>query len=167
MSSQRLLPSLGTAIAVAILFTVLVSACVPRPPGRSTAPPATPLRATSAPPPTPSPATPSPSLTFSRPTLTPQPSFTTYRVRTGDTITKIARDHGTTERSIGYWNREKYPSLDPESSKYNPNNIRVGWRLLIIPNVEVDPDEITPPPTTPPSGIPPSDSPGASEETTD
>ena len=64
-----------------------------------------------------------------------------------DTITSIARKHDTTERSIGYWNRDEHPTLDPESSRYNPNDIRVGWTLLLIPGVEVDPDEITPPPT--------------------
>jgi len=68
-------------------------------------------------------------------------------VRSGDTITSIARKHDTTERSIGYWNRVEHPTLDPESNRYNPNDIRVGWTLLLIPGVEVDPDEITPPPT--------------------
>src|SRR5262245_30548512 len=167
MSSQRLLPSLGVAVSTAVVFAVLVSACVPHPPGRPTPQPPATAPPTSAPPATVSAASPSPSQTFSRPTLTPQPSFLTYRVRTGDTITKIAKDHGTTERSIGYWNREKYPSLDPESSKYNPNNIRVGWRLLIIPNVEVHPDRAPDPPPSPTATTPPSGTPAASEEPTE
>jgi LysM domain len=85
---------------------------------------------------------------------TPPIAASAYRVRSGDTITSIARKHDTTERSIGYWNRVTYPTLDPESDRYNPNDIRVGWTLLLIPGVEVDPDEITPPPTAPsaPSG---------------
>jgi hypothetical protein len=75
-------------------------------------------------------------------------------VRSGDTITSIAKKHDTTVRSIGYWNRARYPSLDPESSRYKPDDIRVGWTLLLIPGAEVDPDDITPPPTVPPT-VPP------------
>jgi LysM domain-containing protein len=141
----------GLAATLAALIVVIVAgACVPQPAGRRTQPPAASAagRATATPP-SPTPATPSPSLTFSRPTATPQPSFFVYRVRSGDTVTSIARKHETTERSIGYWNRDTYPTLDPESSRYNPNDIRVGWRLRLIPGVEVDPDEITPPPTVP------------------
>jgi Tfp pilus assembly protein FimV len=139
---------LGNASAASLLVLLLVVACVPQPAGRRTAPPiaasagvATQLPISASPP------TPSPSLTFSRPTATPRPTFLAYRVRSGDTITSIARKHDTTARSIGYWNRDAHPTLNPESSRYNPNDIRVGWTLLLIPGVEVDPDEITPPPS--------------------
>ena len=146
---------LDNASAASFLVLLLVMACVPQPAGRRTAPPiaasasvATQLAISASPP------SPSPSLTFSRPTATPRPTFLAYRVRSGDTITSIARKHDTTARSIGYWNRDAHPTLDPESSRYNPNDIRVGWTLLLIPGVEVDPDEITPPPSAPstPSG---------------
>jgi hypothetical protein len=141
---------LGSASATSLLLVLLVVACVPQPASRRTLPPLAASPTVPMPPPVTSPpATPSPSLTFSRPTATPRPTFLAYRVRTGDTITSIARKHDTTARSIGYWNRDTYPSLDPESNRYNPNDIRVGWTLLLIPGVEVDPDELTPPPSTP------------------
>ncbi len=146
---------LGVASAASFLVLLLVVACVPQPAGRRTPPPiAASAAVVSQPPVSVSPPTPSPSLTFSRPTATPRPTFLAYRVRSGDTITSIAKKHDTTERSIGYWNRDAHPTLDPEGDRYNPNDIRVGWTLLLIPGVEVDPDEITPPPTAPssPSG---------------
>ena len=152
-------PPLGIASAASFLVLLLVVACVPQPAGRRTAPVAASATAVTQLPVSASPPSPSPSLTFSRPTATPRPTFLAYRVRSGDTITSIARKHDTTARSIGYWNRDAHPTLDPESSRYNPNDIRVGWTLLLIPGVEVDPDEITPPPSAPsappaPSGRP-------------
>jgi LysM domain len=158
MSRGAVLRSLA-ASALAGLLIVIVAACVPQPANRRTQPPlaASPAPATQ-PPASPTPATPSPSLIFTRPTATPQPTFLAYRVRTGDTITSIAREHDTTVRSIGYWNRTTYPSLDPDSSRYNPDTLRVGWTLLLIPGVEVDPDEITQPPTLePPASEEPAD----------
>jgi hypothetical protein len=141
-------PPLGIASAASFLVLLLVMACVPQPAGRRTPPPIAASAAVATQPPvSASPPSPSSSLTFSRPTATPRPTFLAYQVRSGDTITSIARKHDTTERSIGYWNRDEHPTLDPESSRYNPNDIRVGWTLLLIPGVEVDPDEITPPPT--------------------
>jgi len=148
-------PQPGIASAASILALLLVVACVPQPAGRRTPPPiAASAAVVSQPPISASPPGPSPSLTFSRPTATPRPTFLVYRVQSGDTITSIARKQNTTARSIGYWNRDEHPTLDPESNRYNPNDIRVGWTLLLIPGVEVDPDEITPPPTGPsaPSG---------------
>ena len=151
----------GIASAASFLALLLVMACVPQPAGRRTPPPIAASAVVTQPPASASPPSPSPSLTFSRPSATPRPTFLAYRVRSGDTITSIARKHDTTERSIGYWNRDEHPTLDPESSRYNPNDIRVGWTLLLIPGVEVDPDEITPPPTKAPS------SPSGSAETGD
>lgn len=149
---RRAIPrSLWAAGATALLVAILGSACVPQPAGRATPPPGASAGAASVAPVSASPIEPSPSLTFTRPTATPRPTFFAYRVRSGDTVTSIAREYGTTARSIGYWNRDTYPTLDPESSRYNPNDIRVGWTLLLIPGVEVDPDEITPPPIAPPA----------------
>ena len=72
-------------------------------------------------------------------------------VRPGDTLTSIARTHGTTARSIAFWNRSRYPSLDPDSPTYSPNRIEVGWELVLIPDVELDPEELPEPsPSTPP-----------------
>ncbi|MDQ2966469.1 MAG: polysaccharide deacetylase family protein, partial [Chloroflexota bacterium] len=81
---------------------------------------------------------PSPSQTFVRPTPTPAPTPMTYFVKSGDSLISIARAFGTTVRSIGFWNRDRYPSLDPESESYNPNRIGVGWSLTLTPNTLYD-----------------------------
>ena len=140
-------------LGIAWLLVVGALACVPQPAGRGTPlPPGTPpgsSAGTVTPSAQPSPAGPSPSLTFSRPTATPLPTFFAYRVRTGDTLTSIARQFETTPQSLGYWNRDTYPSLDPESAAYDPNTIRVGWTLRVIPGGEVDEQLLTPRPTAP------------------
>jgi nucleoid-associated protein YgaU len=66
------------------------------------------------------------------------PTFMTYVVKAGDSLNTIAHRFGTKARSIAFWNRATYPSLDPESSKYAPNSIRIGWTLVLIPNVIFD-----------------------------
>lgn len=87
----------------------------------------------------PSPATSrAPSPSFVRPTPTPSPTFTSRVVQPGDTLTSIARTYRTSPRSIAWWNRGTYPSLDPESAGYLPNHIEPGWRLVMIPGVIVD-----------------------------
>lgn len=93
----------------------------------------------------PSPSGPSTRPSFVRPTPTPLPTFLVYVVRSGDTLTSIARAHGTTARSIAFWNRGTYPSLDPDSPDYAPNRIEVGWRLLLVPNLELDPEDLPEP----------------------
>jgi hypothetical protein len=72
-------------------------------------------------------------------------------VTRGDTLTSIARKFDTTGRSLAYWNRETYPSLDPESPKYNPNRLDIGWVLRILPGQEHEAplDEGEPPDETP------------------
>jgi peptidoglycan/xylan/chitin deacetylase (PgdA/CDA1 family) len=113
--------------------------------------------------------TPSALPSFVRPTPTPRPSFLAYLVRTGDTLTSIAREHETTARSIAFWNRAAHPSLDPESESYDPDRIDVGWTLMLIPGAEYDPGDIpspspgspTPAPTTPLVTTPPTVSPSA------
>ncbi len=99
---------------------------------------------------------PSPSPSFVLPTPTPEPTFTTYVVRPGDTLFSIARDFSTTARSIAWWNRGTYPSLDPESDGYDPGHIEIGWVFAILPGAVVD--DLKPP--TPSPG-PPTPTPGA------
>jgi nucleoid-associated protein YgaU len=92
------------------------------------------------------------SPSFIRPTPTPLPTFLVYVVRAGDTLSSIALAFGTKAQSVAYWNRAAYPSLDPDSSRYDPNTIQVGWTLRLIPNAEVDPEDL--PPARTPSPTP-------------
>jgi hypothetical protein len=87
--------------------------------------------------PTPAPATPTPSP--GPPTPTPGPTFAVYNVVRGDSLTSIARRFHTSPRSIAYWNRTVYPTLDPESAKYQPDNLQAGWVLHVIPGAEYSP----------------------------
>ena len=79
-----------------------------------------------------------PSPTFRQPTPSPEPSFLIYTVKRGDNLTAIARTYDTTPRSIAYWNRDTYPTLDPDSPNYQPNRIEVGWKLRLMPGVTLD-----------------------------
>jgi Tfp pilus assembly protein FimV len=129
-----------------LLLAVILVACVPAPtnriqPGGSTPSPT--------PTPVPTPAGPTPTLSFVRPTPTPQPTFFSYTVVAGDSLGAIAKRFKTSGRSIAYWNRAAYPSLDPDSGSYRPDYLKVGWVLLLIPNAEVDPEDL---PTLPPGG---------------
>ena len=54
----------------------------------------------------------------------------------------IATAHATTWQSLVYWNREAYPSLDPEHETYDPNHLSIGWTLRLQPGVVVDYDAI-------------------------
>jgi hypothetical protein len=133
-----------------LVIAGLVVACVPNPPGRAN-PSSDGAVETPSPSPIPTPAGPTPSPSYVRPTPTPQPSFFVYTVVSGDSLEKIAKHFGTTAKSIAYWNRTTYPSLDPDSSKYRPNDIKVGWKLQLIPHAEVDPENLpgqTPEPST-------------------
>ena len=104
------------------------------------------------------------SPTAAPPTPTPAPTFRVHKVASGDSLTSIARRYRTTPRSIAFWNRTRYPSLDPTSAKYAPNRIEVGWQLRVLPgqvydeNAEVPgasgeptplPTLVIPPPPTP------------------
>jgi len=106
--------------------------------------------------------TPSGLPSFVRPTPTPAPTFTSYSVRPGDSLGTIAHKFNTTARSIAWWNRGTYPTLDPESAGYAPNNIQLGWVLFLIPGVVVDdnspptPSPGRPTPTPRPATPPPS-----------
>ena len=136
------------APVLALVLVVAVAACVPevgRPGGSAvgSGASASPVPASTGP-------TPSPS--FVPPTPTPVPSFRAYEVVPGDTLLSIARTFETTGRSIAYWNRGRYPNLDPDSEQYSPNLIKVGWVLLLIPGAVVDPQTLpdrTPRPASP------------------
>jgi hypothetical protein len=78
-----------------------------------------------------------------------------YTVVRGDTLVGLGRRFRTTGRSIAYWNRATYPSLDPESATYAPDNLQAGWVLQIMPGQEYVPppgdgesgEEVTPAPS--------------------
>ncbi len=114
-----------TVTAASLGLLLAVAACLPAS-----------VRPTPTPPPTPSPA-PSPSPTPTPipppPTPTPEPTFLLHTVVGGDTLTSLARRYRTTARSIAYWNRDQYPSLDPESADYQPDRLERGWVLRMLP----------------------------------
>jgi len=149
-SSRGVLDSPWLAAALAVLVVALAAAVLVVPglanPGATTVP------GTSSGP-SGSPGGPTAEPTFARPTPSPAPSFTSYTVKPGDSLVSIATQFRTTPRSIAWWNRGAYPSLDPESGTYEPNRIEAGWVLMIIPGVVVDENN----PPTPSPG--PSDSP--------
>ena len=136
------------AVAAVLLpaMLALVSACIPPPVGVPMGTPITSLQPTSVAvtTPTPVPSGPPPPPSFVRPTPTPLPTFLSYVVKAGDTLDSIALAHGTTARSIAFWNRSAYPSLDPDSSAYAPDRIRIGWVLLLVPDIEIDEDQTFP-----------------------
>lgn len=136
--------------AAAMLVGAVALACIPSSsgrPGDTTDPARSPSAAIVTP--SPSPSGPSGRPSFVRPTPTPLPTFLVYTVRSGDTLTSIARVHGTTARSIAFWNRTTYPSLDPDSPTYSPNRIEVGWTLLLVPHLELDPEDLPEPSGSP------------------
>ena len=90
----------------------------------------------------PRPTGPTPVPSFVPPTPTPYPTFMVYVVVRGDSLNTIAHRFGTTARSLAYWNRSTYPSLDPDSPKYKPGVLQVGWTLFLVPNLEVNEDEL-------------------------
>jgi peptidoglycan/xylan/chitin deacetylase (PgdA/CDA1 family) len=147
MIDRRRLP-----VVLLVLLSIVAAACLPNavgpsgsPGSRTPAPPAGP----------PSPSGPTREPSFVPPTPTPMPTFRTYVVVRNDNLTSIARTFETTARSIAYWNRGTYPSLDPESETYSPNRIEIGWSLVLIPGVVVDPQTLpdqTPLPASPRPG---------------
>ena len=148
----------ATSFAVALLLVALAAlaaaACVPRLAGPTNGSEVAPEAssepsATAATSPV-GPAGPTSIPSFVRPTPLPAPTFLAYTVKAGDTLTSIAREYRTTPRSIAFWSRGEHPSLDPESAAYQPDRLKVGWVLLVIPNAVFDEDELpdaTPSPT--------------------
>ena len=145
------------AIAFAALAVVL-AACLPTtvrptPSGAGPATPGATPSATAAPSPTRTPV----------PTPTPGPTFLVHTVTAGETLLGIGRRYGTSGRSIAYWNRDTYPTLDPDAPGYDPNRIEVGWTLRILPGQEYVPPDETPRPSVTPQpslAIPPAPTPG-------
>jgi peptidoglycan/xylan/chitin deacetylase (PgdA/CDA1 family) len=156
-------PALAAALAVAVLALAALL-IVPGMLGPSGPPPSGSAGpGTGGPTPT---ATALASPTFVRPTPSPAPTFTAYVVRGGDTLNSIAKAFDTTARSIAWWNRGTYPSLDPESQDYEPDRIEVGWVLVLIRGTVVD-DSNPPTPSpgpTPTSGPSPSATPAGSPQ---
>lgn len=136
----------GATAVAALTASVVAAGCLPAAPRVTRPPTSAPTAAadsTASPAPTADAASPSPSVrpSFVRPTPTPQPTFLAYVVRSGDTLGSIARAHATSARSIAFWNRETYPSLDPDAPEYEPDRIEAGWVLRLIPGLEIDPDD--------------------------
>src|SRR5689334_13488021 len=144
------------SVAVAsMLLAVLAGACIPATSLRSTPTPPPEVSATAATIETPAP----PSIasgepSFVRPTPTPLPTFLPYVVKKRDTLGSIARAYRTTARSIAFWNRAQHPSLDPDSASYQPDRIDIAWVLLLVPDLELDPEDLPPDPTATPSQAP-------------
>jgi len=135
----------------ALLLPMTVAACLPDTRGsggpvavgsEAATPTATPL---------PVPSGPTASPSFVRPTPTPMPTFLVVTVKAGESLNTIAHRYGTTARSIAFWNRATYPSLDPESPSYKPGLLQVGWTLSVIPNHVYDEDTGEPLETDSPS----------------
>jgi Tfp pilus assembly protein FimV len=136
------------SLLLVVGLAMAVSGCVPEPAGRTQAPPSpSPSVAAATASPTPSGPTPSPS--FIRPTPLPSPTFFVYVVRSGDTLSSIARRFVTSAFSLAVWNRDTYPSLDPESEGYAPDRIQVGWPLRLIPDQVVDEEVLLEPTPSP------------------
>lgn len=136
-------PGTARVAALVVVAALALGGCLPS--AIRTAPTPTPVPSQPTPPPAPTP-TPGP------PTPTPGPTFVLHTVARGDTLTRLARAYKTTARSIAYWNRDQYPSLDPESRSYKPDALKLGWVLRVMPGTEYSPppddgetDETTPP----------------------
>jgi hypothetical protein len=73
-------------------------------------------------------------------------------VARGDSLNSIAKKYATTARSLAFWNRSTYPSLDPDSPDYAPGRLQVGWTLRLIPGLVYD--EETGDPVLPSGAVP-------------
>lgn len=120
------------AAALSLLLPLVLTGCAGSSPTPSVAP-ATPSPSAASP--TPGAATPSPS---SAPSATP--AATVYVVRSGDTLSSIARAWGTTVAQLQAWNADRYPSLMTQ-----PNVLEPGWELI----VSADPGATPLPPPVP------------------
>ncbi|RLT39388.1 MAG: hypothetical protein DWI58_13125 [Chloroflexi bacterium] len=146
-------------LALTVTFALAIGACLPPTVGPTPSPsPATPAPSAW--------ATPAPSPSPSGPTPSPTPAFIVHTVVASDSLLSIGERYDTSGRSVAYWNRTTYPSLDPESPDYAPDRIQIGWELVVYPGTEYDPEsEATPVPSPAPHAslvIPPGATPGAS-----
>ena len=129
----------------AFLIAASVAGCLPsatRGEGSGVAGSGAPQPTTNA---SPTPGAPTPRPPIVPPTPTPRPTFLVYVVAKGDSLNTIAHKFGTTARSIAFWNRSTYPSLDPESADYRPGLLKLGWTLLLVPNDVVDEQDLPEP----------------------
>ena len=147
---MRDLRRLAAAAFVAGSVAVFAVGCIPSS-GRVASPTGASDASASVAMPLPSPSGPPERPSFVRPTPTPLPTFLVYTVRPGDTLTSIARLFRTTARSIAFWNRANHPSLDPDSPTYAPDRIQAGWNLYLVPDVELDPEDLPEAPSAAPS----------------
>jgi hypothetical protein len=100
------------------------------------------------------PPTPTPRPTIGIPSPTPQPTFFLYVVKARDTLTSIATHYRTSALSLSYWNKDRYPTLDPDSTDYDPNRIQAGWQLRLVPGGLTDGEDLaTPTPVPSPSPV--------------
>ncbi len=157
--AQRSILDSPLVAGLLVVIVVLLAALVVLIPGVLGPSRADPTASTSSIPGTPVATGPTPVPTFSRPTPSPAPTFLIHRVTAGESLNSIARQFRTTARSIAWWNRGAYPKLDPESPDYDPNTIRVGWVLVVLPDTVVDEEN---PPT--PSPGPPTPTPGTTPD---
>ncbi len=138
MQRRRRPGRLAAVLALAVLAAGLpVAGCTVPVAGQPSGPPAAGAPSGA------SPSARTPSRPF-RPTPTPAPTFATYTVRAGDTLIALAQRFGTTPESLAYWNRARYPSLDPDSPAYRPGLIQAGWQLAYLPGEVVDPESLPP-----------------------
>ena len=134
----------------AVLIAVVAAGCLPEgrrgegsgPAGSGGGSPAATIS------PSPAPSGPTQPTPIVPPTPTPRPTFLVHVVVKGDSLNTIAHRYGTTARSIAFWNRATYPSLDPESANYRPDLLKMGWTLLLIPNDTVDEQDLPDPSET-------------------
>jgi len=136
---------LRLALVGGFALSLSVSACLPTASRESGEPAAGGASAAGTATRVPGPSGPTPLPSFVPPTPTPQPTFLAYRVARGDSLDSIAHRFGTTARSIAFWNRATYRTLDPESAGYRPGLLQVGWTLLVIPNAVFDEQDLPEP----------------------
>jgi hypothetical protein len=129
------------------LVASLVAACLPAPGGQG--PELSPI----APSPASTPGPTGPTRPF-RPTRAPAPTFAVHVVQPGETLIALAERFETTPESLAYWNRARYPSLDPDGPGYRPDRIQAGWELTYLPGRVVDPEDLPPAATATPTGEP-------------
>ena len=99
---------------------------------------------------------------FVRPTPTPLPTFLAYVVK--------ARRHAHVDRPAVSDDRAEHRVLEPDPAsvagprfaEYQPNRIEVGWVLLLVPDLELDPEDLPRETTPSASPIPAGPSPSTS-----
>ncbi len=148
MTIRRPATTAARTLVLMVALAALATACLPpvsRGPAESGSATSGAVAPTVAP--TSGPTGPTPRPSFVPPTPTPAPTFAVHTVASGDNLNSIAKKYGTSARSIAFWNRSTYPSLDPESPAYRPDLLKLGWTLFLIPNVILTDDEVPPLPT--------------------